>query len=66
MSRSELVFTVLLHIVDLYNGIILTFRVQQIKDRELFMAMDATPEEFKETCKDALGTDPRKVFAHQR
>ena len=57
----------LLRSVDLHEEIILAFRDQQIKDQELFTAMDDTPAELKETCKEMFCLDfVKDRFAHKR
>ena len=42
------------------------FRVQEITDRELFVALDTSEESLRDTCKEAFGVDSAKGFAHKK
>ena len=48
------------------SGLVMAFRVQEILDKELFVALDTTEEALRLTCKDAFGIDPSKGFTHKR
>ena len=52
--------------VNLCEQLITAFRVQEITDRELFVALDTSEETLRETCKEAFGIDASKGFAHKR
>ena len=52
--------------VNLCEQLITAFRVQEITDRELFVALDTSEESLRDTCKEAFGIDPSKGFAHKR
>ena len=56
----------LLRSVNLCEQLITAFRVQEMTDRELFIALDTSEESLRDTCKDAFGIDPSKGFAHKR
>ena len=56
----------LLRCVNLCEQLITAFRVQEITDRELFVALDTSEESLRETCKEAFGIDTSKGFAHKR
>ena len=56
----------LLRSVNLCEQLITAFRVQEITDRELFVALDTSEESLRDTCKEAFGIDPSKGFAHKR
>ena len=56
----------LLRSVDLNEAVVMAFRVQEILDKELFIALDTSEETLRLTCKDAFGIDPTKSFAHKR
>ena len=56
----------LLRSVNLCEHLISAFRVQEITDRELFLALDTSEESLRDTCKEAFGVDPSKGFAHKR
>ena len=56
----------LLRSVNLCEHLISAFRVQEITDRELFLALDTSEEALRDTCKEAFGVDPAKGFAHKR
>ena len=56
----------LLRSVSLCEQLITAFRVQDVADRELFVALDTPEESLRETCKEAFGIDSSKGFAHKR
>ena len=56
----------LLRSVDLHESVLMAFRVQEILDKELFVALDTTEEALRTTCKEAFGIDPAKGFTHKR
>ena len=56
----------LLRSVNLCEHLISAFRIQEITDRELFLALDTSEESLRDTCKEAFGVDPSKGFAHKR
>ena len=54
---------------EVHEDIIIAFRVQQIKTRALFTALDSTEEGFKSTCKEAFGVNTEEKgggFPHKR
>ena len=55
----------LLRSVNLCEQLIMAFRVQEITDRELFVALDTSYESSRETCKEASGIVSSKGFAHK-
>ena len=56
----------LLRSVDFNESVLMAFRVQEILDKELFVALDTTEEALRLTCKDAFGNDAFKGFTHKR
>ena len=56
----------LLRSVNLCEQLITAFRVQEITDREPYVALDTSEGSLSETCKEALGIDTSKGFAHKR
>ena len=56
----------LLRSVDLNESVIMAFRVQEVLDKELFVALDTTEEALRKTCEQAFGIDPSKSFLHKR
>ena len=56
----------LLRSVDLNESVIMAFRVQEVLDKELFVALDTTEQALRKTCEQAFGIDPSKSFLHKR
>lgn len=56
----------LLRSVDLNEAVIMAFRVQEVLDKELFVALDSTEEDLRKTCEEAFGIIPSKNFTHKR
>ena len=52
--------------VDFSESVLMAFRVQEILDKELFVALDTTEGALRLTCKDAFGIGASKVFTHKR
>ena len=52
--------------VNLCEQLITVLRVQEIADRELFVALDTSEESLRETCQETFGIDSSKGFAHKR
>ena len=59
-------FEALLRSVNLCEELIGAFRVQEIIDRELSVALDTSEESLRDTCKEAFGVDSTKGFTHRR
>ena len=56
----------LLRSVNLCEELIGAFRVQEVTDRELFVALDTSEESLRDTCKEAFGVDSTKGFTYKR
>ena len=56
----------LLRSVDLNESVIMAFRVQEVLDKELFVALDTTEEAHRKICEQAFCIDPSKSFLHKR
>ena len=56
----------LLREVNCHEEVIMAFRVQEIVDRGLFVALDSSEEGIRKTAQEAFGIDPEKGFAHKR
>ena len=56
----------LLREVNLNEELIISFRVQEIHDRGLFVALDTSEESLRKTAEEAFGVDPAKGFVHKR
>ena len=56
----------LLRSVDLNESVIMAFRVQEVLDKELFVALDTTEEAHRKTCEEAFGINPSKSFLHKK
>ena len=56
----------LLREVNLNEELIMAFRVQEIIDRVLFVALDTSEEGLRKTAEEAFGVDPAKGFVHKR
>ena len=56
----------LLREVNLNEELIMAFRVQEIHDRGLFVALDTSEEGLRKTAEEAFGVDPAKGFIHKR
>ena len=56
----------LLREVNLNEELIMAFRVQEIHDRGLFVALDTSEEGLRKTAEQAFGVDPSKGFVHKR
>ena len=51
----------LLRSVDLHESVLMAFRVQEILDKELFVALDTTEDALRATCKEASASTPPKA-----
>ena len=51
-------FESLLRSVDLKESVIMAFRVQDVLDKEQFVALDTTEEAFRKTCEQAFELPP--------
>ena len=56
----------LLREVNLNEELIMAFRVQEIFDRGLFVALDTSEEGLRKTAEEAFGVDPAIGFVHKR
>ena len=56
----------LLREVNLNEELIMAFRVQEIHDRDTFVALDTSEEGLRKTAEEAFGVDPSKWFVHKR
>ena len=54
----------LLREVNCHEEILMAFRVQEIVDRGLFVALDSTEEGIRKTAQEAFGIDPEKGGLH--
>ena len=52
--------------VNLKEELIMAFRVQEIIDRGLFVALDTTEAGLRKTAEEAFAVDPAKGFVHKR
>ena len=56
----------LLRSVDLNESVVMAFHVQEVLDKELFVALDTTEEALRKTCEQGFGIDRSKSFLHKR
>ena len=56
----------LLRQVNLHEDVIWKFRINELCDRELFVAIDRDEDALRATMKSDFGLDPEKGFAHKR
>ena len=52
--------------VNLHEDVIWKFRINELCDRELFVAIDRDEDALRATMKSDFGLDPEKGFAHKR
>ena len=56
----------LLREVNCHEEIIMAFRVQEIYDRSLFVALESSEDGIRTTAQEAFGINPDKGFSHKR
>ena len=62
----DLVLEALLRSVNLCEHLTGAFFVQEVADRELFLALDSSGYSSREACKEAFGVDPAKGVVRKR